>query len=148
MAPVVLAQLMDLGVAVVAAGDAVVCAGGLDLLVLEPSVLQTGLLEARLQEPPAAAAAVVVGAVGLHIDEIFFSHHRLDDVPQIFGDGVAVGLADDLTRILNGELDLQVLVPVGVDLQLPFTDPLRVVLIDVLDDEVVLDVEFFQSCQD
>jgi hypothetical protein len=53
-----------------------------------------------------------------------------------------------LARILDGELDLQVLVPVAVDLQTPLADPLGVVFVDVLDDNLVFDVEFFQSCQD
>jgi hypothetical protein len=43
---------------------------------------------------------------------------------------------------------LQILVPVGVNLEPPFPDPFGVIFVDVLDDKVMLDVEFFQSCQD
>jgi hypothetical protein len=53
-----------------------------------------------------------------------------------------------LTRILDGELDLQVLVPVAVDLQLALPDPFGVIFIDVFDFKIVLQVELFQSCQD
>ncbi len=54
------AQIMDLGVAVVARGDAVVGAGGLDLVELVPSELPPGLGVSGLEESAAAAAAVIV----------------------------------------------------------------------------------------
>ena len=57
---IVLAQLMNLGMAVVAPGDTVIRAGGLDLLVFEPAILQALILESGLQESAAAAAAVVI----------------------------------------------------------------------------------------
>jgi len=53
-----------------------------------------------------------------------------------------------LTGILHGKLDVEVLVPVGVDLQLTFADPLGIIFINVFYLEVVFEVEFFQSCQD
>ena len=145
---IVFAQFVNLGVAVVAAGDAVVGAGGLDLLVFKPAVFQTLLLESGLQKTAAAAAAVIVGSVGLHVDKIFFPYNRLDHKTQVFCDGIAVTFTNDLARILNGEFDLQVLVPVAVDLEFALADPLGVVFVDVFDDEVVFDVELFQSCQD
>jgi hypothetical protein len=145
---VMLAELMDLGVAVMAAGNAVGRAGFLDLLVLEPAELQALLLEAGLQEPAAAAATIVVGLVGLHIDEVFLAHHGFDHESQIIGNRIAIALAYDLARVLDCKFDLQILVPVGIDFQLALADPFGIVFIDVLDDKVVLDVEFFQSCQD
>jgi hypothetical protein len=148
MAAVMLAQFVDLGVAVVAAGDAVGCAGGLDLLVLDLAVGQALFLEPGLQESAAAAAAVVVGAVGLHVDEIFFTHHGFDHKPQVFGNGIAVAFAYDLAGVLNREFDFQVLVPVGVDLELAFADPLGIVFINIFDFKVVFQVEFFQSGPD
>jgi hypothetical protein len=33
-----------------------------------------------LQEATAAAAAIVIGAIGLHIDKVLFPDHRLDDI--------------------------------------------------------------------
>ena len=143
-----LAQLVDLGVAIMTGCDAVVGLGGLDLVVLGLSVGESLLLETGLEETAAAAAAEVVGFVGGHVDEVLFSDNGLDNKPQVFGNGVAIGLTHDLTGILNGKLDLEILVPVGVYLEFTFPDPLCVVFVDVLDFKVVLDVVFFQSCQD
>jgi hypothetical protein len=148
MAAVVLAEFVNLGVAVVAGRDTVVGFGGLDLLVFEPAVFEAGILVAGLQKAAAAAAAVVVGAVGHHVDEVLFSHQRLDHEAQVFRDGFAEALPDDLAGILDGELELQVLVPVGADLQLSLPDPFGVVLVDAFDLNGVFDVELFQSFQD
>ncbi len=148
VAAVMLAQFMDLSMTIVAAGDAVIGSGGFDLLVFDHAKLETLLLEARLEESAAAAAAKVVGAVGLHVDEILFTYDGFDHIAQIFGDGIAVAFPNDLTRVLYREFDLQVLVPVGIDLQFAFTNPFGIVLIDVLNFEVVFDVEFFQSGPD
>jgi hypothetical protein len=106
------------------------------------------LLETGLEKTAPAAAAVVVGPVGLHVDEVFLAHDRFDHEAQIFGNGIAKALADDLAGILDGELDLEVLVPVGIDLELALTDPLGIVFVNVFDFKVVLDVEFFQSGPD
>ena len=101
-----------------------------------------------MQEPAAAAATVVVRPVGMHLDEVFFAHERSDHETQVFGDGVAITLANDLAWILNRKLDFQIFVPIGIDLQLAFTDPPGVVLIDVFDFKVMFEVELFQSGPD
>lgn len=145
---VMLAEFVDLRVAVVAAGDAVVGTGGFDLLVFELAVLQALFFEAGLQESAATAAAEVVGAIGLHVDEILFTDHGFDHKSKILGNGVAVAFTDDLTGVLHRELDLQILVPVGVDLEFAVTDPLGVIFVDVLDFKIVFQVEFFQSGPD
>ncbi len=145
---VVFAQFVDLGVAVMAACNAVIRARGFDLFILDPAVCQALIFEPGLQESAAAAAAVVVGAVGLHVNEILFAHHRFDYEPQVFGNGIAKTLPNDLTGILNREFDLQVLVPVGVDFEFAFTDPLGIILIDIFDFKFVFQVEFFQSGPD
>jgi hypothetical protein len=67
---------------------------------------------------------------------------------QILGDRIPIALAHDLTGVLHRKLNFQILVPVGIDLELSLADPFGIVFIDVLDDKIVLDVEFFQSCQD
>jgi hypothetical protein len=145
---VVLAQFVNLGMAVVASGNAVVRAGCLDLLVFQFSILQTLILEPGLQKSAAAAAAVVVRFIGLHIDEIFFTHNGFDHETQIIRNRITKRLSDDLTGILDRELDLQILVPVGIDLQFSFTDPFGIIFIDVLYFKVVFDIEFFQSGPD
>ncbi len=60
VAAIMVAEFMDLGMAVVAAGDAVVCTGGLDLIVFNLSISQTFILESGLEESAAAAAAKVI----------------------------------------------------------------------------------------
>ena len=148
IAAVMLTELMNLGMAIMAAGDTVIRAGRLYLFVLQPAELETLFFHAGLEETAAAAAAIIVGPVGDHIDKILFSDDRFDHVSQIFGNGITKSLAHDLTGVLDGKFYLEVLVPVGIDLEPSFPDPFSVVLIDVLDDKVMLDVEFFQSCQD
>ena len=148
IAAVMLTELMNLGMAIMATCNTVIRAGRLYLLILQPAELQTLFFHAGLEEATAAAAAIVVGPVGHHIYKVFFSDDRFDHVSQIFGNGIAEGLAHDLTGILDGKFNFQVLVPVGIDLEPSFPDPLGIVFIDVLDDKVVFDLKFFQSCQD
>ena len=148
IAAVMLTELMNLGMAIMAAGNTVIRAGRLYLFILQTAELETLFFHAGLEETAAAAAAIVVGPVGDHIDKVFFADDRFDHVSQVFGNGIAKGLAHDLTGVLDGKFNFEVLVPVGVDLELSFPDPLGIVFIDVLDDKVMLDVEFFQSCQD
>ena len=101
-----------------------------------------------MKESATAAATEIVGAVGLHVDEILFADHGFDNKAQVFGDGVAKTFANDLAGILHREFDLQVLVPVGIDLEFAFADPFGIVLIDIFDFKVVFQVEFFQSGPD
>ena len=147
-AAVMLAELVNLGMAVVAAGDAVVGAGSLDLLVLEHTVFQALLLESRLEKSAAAAATEIVGPVGLHVDKILLADHGFDHEAQVFSNGIPVAFAHDLAGILDREFDFQVLVPVGVDLEFALTYPFGIILINILDFKVVLEVEFFQSGPD
>jgi hypothetical protein len=144
----VFAEFVDLRVAVVAGRHAIGGARGLDLLVLEPAVTQPGFLVAGLQEPTPTAAAIVIGTVGHHIDEVLLPHHGFDNEAQILGNGIAVALAYDLAGVLDGELDAQILVPIGIDLQLALPDPTGIIFVNILDLEAVGNVEFFQSCQD
>jgi hypothetical protein len=148
IAAVMLTELMNLGMAIMAAGDTVIRTGRLYLLILQPAEFQTLFFHAGLQKTAAAAAAIIVGPVGDHIDKIFFADDRFDHISQVFGNGIAKGFAHDLAGVLDGKFNLEVLVPVGIDLEPSFPDPFGIVFIDVLDDKVVLDVEFFQSCQD
>jgi hypothetical protein len=143
-----LTEFMNLGMAVVAAGDTIIRTGLLDLFILQPAEFQTLFFHAGLQKTAAAATAIIVGSVGDHVNKVFFADHRFDHVSQVFGNRIAKRLAHDLTGILDGEFNLEVLVPVGIDLEPPFPDPFGIVFINVFDDKVVLDVEFFQSCQD
>ena len=145
---VMLTELMNLGMTVVAAGDTVIRTGLLDLLILQPAEFQPLFFHAGLQKTAAAAAAIVVGSVGDHVNKIFFTDDRFDHVSQVLGNGITKRLAHNLAGVLDGEFNLEILVPVGIDLEPSFPDPFGIVFINILDDKVVLDVELFQSCQD
>jgi hypothetical protein len=145
---VVLAEFMYLGMAVMTGRYTVCRAGGFDLIVFQFAVSQALFLVSRLEKTTTAATAVIIGLVGRHIDEVFFSHDRFDDKAQIVGNGITVAFTDDLTGILSRKFDFKVFVPVGADLKFAFPDPFRIVFVNVFYDEAVLDVEFFQSCQD
>ena len=148
MSFVVLGKLVDLGMAVVTTGDAVCSTGGFDLVVLQFAVGQPFLFESGLEEPTAAAATIVVGFVGLHVDEVFLTHNGFHNKAQVVGNLITVALANNLAGILDGEFNLQVLVPVGVDLEFAFTDPFGIVFVNVFNVEFVVKTIFFQSGPD
>ena len=148
IAAVMLTELMNLGMAIMTAGDTVIRTGILNLFVLELAKFQTLFFHARLEETAAPAATIIIGPVGGHIYKVFFPDDRFDHIAQIFGNGIPKGLAHNLAGVLDGKFNFQILVPIGIDLELSLANPFGIVFIDVLDDKVVLDVEFFQSCQD
>ena len=78
IATVMLTELMNLGMTIMAAGDTVIRTGFLYLFVLQSTECQTLLFHTGLEETAAAAAAIIVGPVGDHIDKIFFSDDRFD----------------------------------------------------------------------
>ena len=143
-----LTELMNLGMAIMAAGDTVIRTSRLYLVVLQLAEFQTLFFHAGLQETASPAATIIVGSVGLHINKIFFPDDRFDHIAQIFGNGIPITLAYDLTGVLDGKFNFQILVPIGIDLEPSLADPFGIVFIDVLDDKIMFDVEFFQSCQD
>lgn len=79
ISPVMFTEFMDLGMAVMAAGNAIVRTSGFNLIIFEFAVFQTLFFESGLEKSPAAAAAIVVGAVGLHVNEIFFPYNGFHD---------------------------------------------------------------------
>jgi len=102
--------------AVVARGDAVISACFHNLFKFQPPIISPSLGKTGLKESATPTATEVVGSVRLHIDKVFFSYHCFDNKPKIFGNGVSQGLPHDLTGILHGKLDFQILVPIRVDL--------------------------------
>ncbi len=148
MSPVVIAQLMNLSMTVMAPRNTIIRSGCLDLLIFQLAVSQPLILVSGLKESAAPAAAVVIRSVGNHVNEVFFPHNRFHHKTQIFRNRVSVALPHNLARILNRKLDFQVFVPVGIDFQFAFTDPFCIIFIDVFDNNFVLNIEFFQSCQD
>ena len=141
-------QIVNLCVTVVARCNTVIGVRLPDLLEFSFAVIPSGFRESRLQEAAPAAAAVVVGSVGRHVDEILLAHNCLDHIPQVFGHWIAEALANQLAGVLNRELDLEVLVPVRINFQFSFPDPLGIILNDALTLEIMLDVESLQSDPD
>ncbi len=119
-----------------------------DLLIFQFPVCASCFRQTRLEKAAAAAATVIVRHIRSHIDKVLFTHNRLDNKPQIFGNRIPETLAHELARILNSEFHLQILVPVRIDLELSFPDPLRIILNDALDLKIVGYIEFFQSDPD
>ena len=148
MSAIMLTQFMNLGMAVMTSGNAVIRSSGFNLIIFQLSIHQALLLEPGLQKSAATAAAVVVRFIGLHVNEIFFTHNGFDHETKIICDRIAIALSNDLAGILNREFDFQVLVPVGIDLQFSFTDPFGIIFINVFYFKIVFDVEFFQSGPD
>ena len=103
---------MNLGVAVVARRNAIGCLGGQNLVGLGLAVCPSLLGESGLKKSAATAAAKVIGAVGGHVHKVFFPDHSTHHVSHVFGNRIAKGLSDQLTRVLKRELDLTLLVPV------------------------------------
>lgn len=141
-------DIMNLGVAVMATGNTIIGSGGDNLVKFHLAVGPALFREPGLQKAATATAAIVIRFVRGHFDDVFLTDHRFDDIAQIIGNGVAKAFADDLAGILNREFYLQILVPVGIDLQSSFTDPFRIVLINRGYFKVVIDIEFFQSGPD
>jgi hypothetical protein len=141
-------EVVDLGMAVMAGCQAVIGPGFHDLFKFSPAVISPGFRKPGLKVTAPAPAAVVVGSVGLHVHEILFAHNRFDNIAHIFRHRVAEAFSNQLTRILDREFDLQIPVPVGIDFQLSFTDPLGIVLNDAFTFKIVFDVEPLQSDPD
>ncbi len=143
-----LGQIVYLGMAVVAGRDAVISAGSQNLIGLYPTVLPPRIGIPGLQETTTSSTTIVVGAVGVHIHKILLADYASDNKPQILGHGVPKGFAHQLAGVLDREFDFKVPVPVGIDLQFTFPDPLGVVLNNTLDLKIVRNVVFCQPGPD
>ena len=144
----VLGQVMDLSMTVMAWRDAIVCTGCQDLVQLHLAVFMAFIRPTVLEKTATAAAAVIVGLVGCHVNEVFFPNHGLDRKSKVFGHWISKGFSYQLAGVLNRKLDLQILVPVGIYLESSFPDPLCIKLNDALNFKIVFNVEFFQSGPD
>ena len=129
-------------------GDAVIGLGGQNLVGLGLTIGPSFFGESRLKKTAAATAAKVIRFVRGHVDEVLFTHHGLDYVPQIIGNGISQCFSHQLTWILDGEFYFSVLVPLTAGFELSFPDPLCVELNDAQNFKFMFYLEFFQSCQD
>jgi hypothetical protein len=87
-------------------GNTIISPRILDLIEFQLSVLMPGFSEPGLQITSAAATTVIVGSVGMHVNEILFTHNRSDDKPQVFCNRISKAFSHQLARILNSKLNL------------------------------------------
>lgn len=107
---------MNLGMTVMASCYYISSLGGLDLLILDFSIKKSFVFKTRLQISTAAAAAEVVALIWISIHKIFFTDTGFDNKTNVISCCVAKGFTDDVARVLNGEFDLKILVPLGTGL--------------------------------
>ena len=141
-------QIMNLSMAVVTWCNAVIRLCRQNLVGFELTIASTRVRISCLEKTAAPTAAVVVRHIGVHFNKIFFAHYRFHRITQIFSHRIPKGFSDKLTRILHRKFNFEVLVPVGIDFQLSFLDPLGIILNDALDLKLVLNIEFLQSGPD
>jgi hypothetical protein len=141
-------EIVNLSMAVMARREAVIGPCLHDLFELAPTVISASFRKPGLKVSAAAAAAIVVGSVGLHVHKVLFTHHRFDNISHVFRNCVAEAFSNQLARILDREFDLQIPVPVGIHFQLSFTDPLGIILNDTFTFKIVFDIESLQSDPD
>ncbi len=113
---IVMPNIMDLGVTVMATGNTVIGTGGSNLVKFHLTVSPAFLGISCLQKATATATAIIIGSVRRHLYDVFFANHRFDNETQIIGNRLAKTLADDLAGILDGKLYLKIFIPVGIDL--------------------------------
>jgi len=141
-------QIVNLRMAVVTWSNAVICFCRQNLVGFELAIGTTLFRISRLEKSSSSAAAVIVRPVRVHVNKILFTHNRFHRVPQIFGHRISKTLSHQLAGILHRKLNFQILVPVGINLQLSFPDPLGIILDDALNLKFALNLEFFQSGPD
>ncbi len=145
---VVFVEVMYLRMTIMTGGYAVFSPRSLDLIEFYLAVLMARIGVAGLEVSSAASTTVIIGLVGGHINKILFAHNRFDHKSKVVSDRIPQGFPDYLAGILDSECHFQVFIPVGVDLQLPLSDPLGVKLDNALKLKVVGDIEFFESGPD
>jgi len=148
IAAIVVTQVFNLTVAVVAGRNDIGRPGSRNLVEFYPAECPSFIREPGLQCTPAAAAAIIIIPVGDGINKIFLSHNRLDHKPQIIHNFIGTGFSADITGILDREFGFYVLVPVGIDFQFSFSDPLGIQFNNGDQLKFVGNVIFTQSFQD
>ena len=143
-----LSQIMYLCMTIVARGDSILSSSLLNLVELYPAIFTTLIGKSRLQKTTTAAATIVVGLIGCHIYEVFFTDHLFNHVAQVIGYGVPEGLSNQLTGILHSEGHLQLFVPIRTYREFPFSNPFSVILNNTGYLKLVWNIEFFQSGPD
>lgn len=112
IAPEVFGEIVYLGMTVMASSNTIISPRSNDLIKFYFTILTTLFIVTGLQVTAAAATAVIVGPVGVHINKIFFSDNRFNNKSQIFRCRISKTFADYLTWVLDGKFNFQILIPV------------------------------------
>jgi hypothetical protein len=113
---VMLTQIVNLGMAVMARCNAVGGASVHNLIKFSLSIGTTRIRKPGLQEPASSPAAEVIGKVRGHVNIVFLAYHGLHHKPQIMGNWIPKRFTNQLARILNRKFNFKVPVPIGADL--------------------------------
>ncbi len=146
--PIMFMQIMNLCVAVMAWRNTVIRSCRHYLLKFAFAVFASGFGKSGLKESAASATAVVVGLVGRHLYKIFLAHNGFNNIAKVVCHRVTQTLANQLAWVLNRKLYFQIFIPIGINFQFSFPDPLGIILDNALALKIVLDVEFFQPDPD
>lgn len=124
--PVMMADILNLAVTVVTGCNDIIGARGHNLVEFYFAVRTSCVREPGLQRAAAAAAAIVIVPVGHGVDEIFFADNGFYHESQIIDDFVRPALPAYIAGVLNGKFGPDIFIPVGINLQFTFPDPLGV----------------------
>ncbi len=121
---------MNLRMTVMTTGNTVISPGGNNLVKFHLTISPALFGISGLEESAATAAAVIIGFIRCHFNDVFLTDHRFDNIPQIIGNWVTEAFSDNLAWILDCECDFKILVPIGINLESPFTNPFCIVLVN------------------
>jgi hypothetical protein len=141
-------QIVNLCVAVMAGRNTVVRSCCQYLLIFASAVFAPGFGKSGLKESAAAATAVVVRLVGRHVYKIFLAHNSFNNVPKVLCHRIAQTLSNQLAGVLYSKCYFQIFIPVGINFEFSFPDPLGIILDNALALKIGLNVEFIQSDPD
>lgn len=113
---IMLTQIMNLGMAVMARCNAVGSTGVHNLIEFSLSIGATRIRKPGLQKPAPAPTAEVIGKIRGHVHIVFLAYHRLHNKPQVMGDRIPKGFTNQLARVLNRKFNFKIPVPLGADL--------------------------------
>ena len=145
---IMLMQIMNLRVAVMTRRNTVIRFCSHYLLIFASAVFASGFGKSGLKESAAAATAVVVRLVGRHLYKIFLAHNCFNNIPKVLCHRIAQTLSNQLAWVLYRKFYFKIFVPVGINFQFSFPDPLGIILDNAFALEIVLNVEFIQSDPD
>ena len=148
IAAIVVTDVFNLTMTVMTGRNHIGGPGGCNLVEFYPAECPSLVREPGLQRTAAAAAAIIIIAVGHGINKIFLTHNSLDYKTQVIHNLIGTAFSADIAGVLDREFGLYVPVPVRIDLELSLPDPLGIKFNDGDQLKFMGDIEFAQSFQD